>query len=321
MAAVLGMLMLILDANTALKGAREGIALCTATVLPSLFPFFVLSGLLTFALSGTKSKFLRPLGRFCGMPEGSESLLLIGLLGGYPTGAHTVTQVWQDGKLTERDAKHLLSFCSNAGPAFLFGICGSLFTNWWMPLLLWGIQIVSALLTAHYLRAPHRNHAGITAGSGFSLPLALDRAIRTSARVCGWVVLFRIGITCLEQRILYFLPLLPRLLISGILELTNGCCLLTSAPSEELRFLLAGVFLSFGGLCVLMQTASVTGRLGIGSYLKGKLVQTLLCLLLSLPIVFRTEFPAIPAMIPAVILFLIFKKGKKSCGKMRTVGV
>ena len=39
----LGMLALILDGRTAIEGARQGIGLCLRTVIPSLFPFFVLS--------------------------------------------------------------------------------------------------------------------------------------------------------------------------------------------------------------------------------------------------------------------------------------
>ena len=42
-----GMMMLILDSQTAMHGAAEGIVLCINSVVPSLFPFFVLSILLT----------------------------------------------------------------------------------------------------------------------------------------------------------------------------------------------------------------------------------------------------------------------------------
>ena len=46
------MLALILDGRTAIDGARQGIELCLRTVIPSLFPFFVLSILLTSSLLG-----------------------------------------------------------------------------------------------------------------------------------------------------------------------------------------------------------------------------------------------------------------------------
>ena len=78
------MLALILDGRTAIDGARQGIELCLRTVIPSLFPFFVLSILLTSSLLGGSLAVLRPLGRLFGMPDGAESLLIPAFLGGYP---------------------------------------------------------------------------------------------------------------------------------------------------------------------------------------------------------------------------------------------
>ena len=81
------MLALILDGRTAIDGARQGIELCLRTVIPSLFPFFVLSILLTSSLLGSSLAVLRPLGRLFGMPDGAESLLIPAFLGGYPVAA------------------------------------------------------------------------------------------------------------------------------------------------------------------------------------------------------------------------------------------
>ena len=85
--AAFGLLLLILDAKTALQGAQEAVVLCTSVVIPSLFPFFVLSGMLASAASGGGNKSLRPLERLLGVPIGAGGLFLTGLLGGYPTGA------------------------------------------------------------------------------------------------------------------------------------------------------------------------------------------------------------------------------------------
>ena len=46
------MLALILDSKTALLGAQSGLDLCVRTVIPSLFPFFVISILLTAPFGG-----------------------------------------------------------------------------------------------------------------------------------------------------------------------------------------------------------------------------------------------------------------------------
>ena len=123
----LSMLILILDPNTAVRSASDAIALCLKTVVPSLFPFFVLSSMLTSALISSRSIILQPIGRFCRMQPGTESILLMGLLGGYPTGAQITAQAWREGTVDHRQARRMLGFCCNAGPAFLFGICGSLF--------------------------------------------------------------------------------------------------------------------------------------------------------------------------------------------------
>ena len=90
--AAAGMLLLILDARTGFQGAAEGIRLCISSVIPSLFPFFVLSMVLTGAIAGSTWRGLRPLGRLCGLPKGAESLLVVGLMGGYPVGAQSIAQ-------------------------------------------------------------------------------------------------------------------------------------------------------------------------------------------------------------------------------------
>ena len=52
LAAVAGMLAMILDSRIALSAAAEGVQLCISTVIPSLFPFLFLSGIFGPFLSG-----------------------------------------------------------------------------------------------------------------------------------------------------------------------------------------------------------------------------------------------------------------------------
>jgi len=156
--AALGLLLLILDAKTGLKGANEGITLCLYTVVPALFPFFVLSALLTSSLTGGKNRLFGLLGKLCRIPEGSEILLATGLLGGYPVGAKSVAQAWEKGWLSQEDARRMLGFCSNAGPAFLFGMLSQVFRNTKALWVLWGIHILSAVITARLLPGDKVQH-------------------------------------------------------------------------------------------------------------------------------------------------------------------
>ena len=70
-AAGIGMLILILDSRTALEGASAGIQLCIQTLIPALYPFFVLSIVFTGALAGVSFPVLSVLGKACGLPSRS----------------------------------------------------------------------------------------------------------------------------------------------------------------------------------------------------------------------------------------------------------
>lgn len=279
--AAFGMLLLILDGKTAVGSAQQGIDLCLRTVIPSLFPFFVLSILLTSSLLGASIPVLRPVSALFRIPSGSESILLTGFLGGYPVGAQCVSAAYRSGQLNRSDAQRMLSFCNNAGPAFLFGMIGSMFPHGWMVWLLWAIHIFSAALTALILPGGSENDASVSSSQPVTFTAALRASLSVMATVCGWVVLFRVLIGFLNRWILWLLPVWVRVAVSGLLELSNGCCSLTDVPNVGMRFLLCSGMLAFGGTCVTMQTVSVTGGLSLKQYFTGKLLQTLISLMLA----------------------------------------
>lgn len=280
--ASLGMLLMILDSKTAVAAAREGLELCIRTVIPSLFPFFVISSWMLPLLLGSRNPLLRPIGRITRIPEGAESLLLVGFLGGYPTGAACVAEAFRSGRLPRQAAERMMVFCSNAGPSFLFGIVGGLFPSSWITWILWGIQIVSALVCGILLPGGPGGHCIAAKETHSSLPAALTQAIRSMVLVCGWVILFRVMLGFGDRWLFWLLPPEWSVLVSGVLELTNGCCSLPGICGVGSRFVMASLLLSFGGLCVAMQTASVTDGLSFRLYLPGKLLQCALSLILSL---------------------------------------
>lgn len=277
----LGAFLLIIDPQTALSGAGEGMELCIKTVIPSLLPFFFISVLLTSHLSGKKIRFLQSLGKLLRIPAGMESVFLIGLLGGYPVGAQSVAQCYQIGKIEKKNAQRMLGFCSNAGPSFIFGILGGMFSSPAAAWVLWLIHILSAILVGVILPGGDRKAAILTPGKTITAAEALERAAKIMANVCGWVILFRVVIRFLDRWILWIFPPVLRMALIGALELTNGCCLLPQLENEGLRFVLASCFIAFGGSCVIMQTAAVTGNLGAGWYFPGKMMQTLISFLMA----------------------------------------
>lgn len=274
------MVLFILDSENSVNYAREGIEICLSTVIPSLFPFIVLSGVITSAFSGIGSIFRLP-ARLCNMPYGSESLLLTGWLGGYPVGAQSVYIAFKNGHIQKADAERLLGFCNNAGPAFIFGITLCIFDSPVIPWFLWGIQILSSLITGIILPGKASPSSPSGKVQTFNVSESLVQAVRSTGIICGWVIIARIIIGFCEYLVLRSLPAELSVFLKGFIELSNGCVALNDIESEQVRFVFCSVMLTFGGLSVWMQTQSIVAELSVNLWFRGKLLQTLVSLMLS----------------------------------------
>lgn len=269
---VAAMLALILDSRTAIQGAADALQLCIKTAIPSLFPFFVLSGLLVPYASKLR---IRWLGQLLGVPDGWESVFILGSVSGYPVGAQCVAQGYRSGKLSENHAKRMLGFCTNCGPSFIFGIAGNVFPDLWTPFSIMVIGLLSAVIVGAFWPGSTDQTISTPITAKISMPQAVQQAIRSMASVCAWVILSKVILAFLGKWILWRLPVEGAILANGVLELTNGCLALSGCQSEVIRFVIANGIISFGGFCVAMQAASVCGSVGLDSrnYLPQKTVQ------------------------------------------------
>lgn len=301
--AAICMAILILDSRTALNGAEAGLELCLCSLIPALFPYFIVTNLLTGSLFGTRLPLFDPLRKLFRIPAGCESILIPGFLGGYPSGAQCIGQAYQQNSLSSETAQRLLLFCSNAGPSFLFGVLGPIFPEKQTVWMIWGIQVTGCIVCARLFPQTEESFA-ITGSSRISLGNAVSSALRVMASVCGWVILFRICIAFLDRWFLWILPQAVRVVITGLLELSNGCCSLAQITDPRLRIVICSGMLSFGGLCVVMQTASVIGTLPVLPYFFSKLLQAVFCAAVSAAWVYQSAY----WLAAAVLLWFLIKK-------------
>ena len=296
----MGMLVLILDGRTALSGGMEGITLCLQTLIPSLFPLFVLSAMLTSSLPG-------------------NPFLLTGILGGYPIGAGNTAQAYRAGQLSRQEAERLVVLSNCPGPSFIFGVLTPVLGDLRMGICLWGVYLLSVL--ALWMIFPKRKPTR-TIPRPMGIQNALGCALHAMAGVCGWVILFRVVLAILNRWVLWLLPDWGQAVVYGILELSNGCLALGNL-SPQLRFLLAAGFLGFGGICVMLQTAGVAEGISMRLYFPGKLFQSLVCMTLAsclypgtIPLPLTAGFGAAGA-----VLGYILQKIEKRSGNPTAVGV
>ena len=127
--------------EAATRGFAGGTALCLQSVLPALFPFFVVCELLTAA--PPPAVLLRPMQRVLGL-ESAETAraLLLSWVGGYAVCARLAGQLYGAGRITRRDAALLQVLGCCSGPGFVIGcVGGALLGNVRLGVVLYAAQI------------------------------------------------------------------------------------------------------------------------------------------------------------------------------------
>ena len=100
------------------------------------------------------------------------------------------------------------------------------------------------------------------------------------AGICGWIICFRVVLSYIER---YF-PMeneTSTAILYGVFELVNGTMAIRMIPSEAARFIVLNGMLSFGGLCVWMQTAAASKGLSLKSFCFSKMLQSLISVVLA----------------------------------------
>ena len=89
------MAVLLVSSAAAGEAVRRGLSLCARSVVPALFPFFVVSGLFTsLGFAEGMGRRLTPAAALLFRVSGAgASAFFLGLLGGYPVGGRTVGQL------------------------------------------------------------------------------------------------------------------------------------------------------------------------------------------------------------------------------------
>lgn len=296
---------LLLYPSQAMEACKEGLRLCGNVILPSLFPFFVLSSLavelgLTAYLGRVFAPIMYPLFRVPG--EGAAALIL-GFVGGYPVGARTTLSLYENGSCSAHEAERLLAFCNNSGPAFILGVVGvGVFSSSKAGLLLYlahaAASVCVGLIFRFYKadsisprssssRVPHFKSCRFS--SAFTS--AVSRSFISMLNICAFVLFFTVFLRLLS--LTGILPVLAavlghslallglpvewgeRLLI-GIIELSSGVWSLSKGGSGQLG--LAAFMLGWAGLSVHCQVLSFVGESGLSikPYFVGKLLHGVL---------------------------------------------
>lgn len=269
--------------------AQDALKLCAVSIIPSLFPYMVVSSLIVSSKVGYIPAKILPLSKLFSLPESATCAILLGALCGFPVGAKTAVNLYLKGELTKEEAEILISAANNTGPSFVvFVIGGAFFKSNAFGWHLYICQLMASFICALFI---NRAVFGVEKKrfkkykTSLSFPdffSAVSDSATSIITVCAFIVFFSV----IQG---FLLPVFSSIStdlaggVSAVLEFTQGAKFASLLGGAKGRFL-AGLSVGWSGLSVFFQTIAFTSPHGISlkRTLCTKALQGIICGILTM---------------------------------------
>jgi len=312
----LSMLCLVIYPERYTSIALQGVVLWATAVLPSLFPFFFFTLLLTKlnVLSPITKKFDKLTQRAFRCNGTLAYVFIMSILSGYPVGARLIAELYDKGNIDKDEATRMSVICSTSGPLFILGTVGvNMFGSKALGLSILLSHIISAVICGKiFYRFGDFKNNYILNKTKNSTDNILYESIYSSVIsilcVGGFIcVFYLISIIVKDFKLLHPLELLVNLLLNnipnkaivsegfiyGLIECTSGCKTLSSLPSP-LTASLSCAIISFGGASIIFQSIIYLSKANVNMkiFLLSKVLQMIIsftiCIILSSALLYFT---------------------------------
>ena len=283
--------MLLLSDKSAVIAA-DAMHTCAKVVVPSLFPYMVISSLI---ISSGAADYLgilaRPVTKILRLPRCCGTAFVLGALCGFPIGALSAVSLYDGGNITKSQCERLIAVSNNTGPAFIIGVVGAAF---WKSrafgVMLYTAQIISAVISTVIIFWGRNDNNDtkcpiqtIPPQRKRSIADDITRAITSSAQnilaVCGYVVFFSVVVGLASDALdAVGAPKSMGLIISSFTEFTAGSRYAASFGGT-IGMAAAGFAIGWSGLSVFFQSSVFTSKSGLSLVpaVKCKLLQGCIC--------------------------------------------
>ena len=238
---------------------NQGLELCASTVIASVFPFMILTDVISHTSGFEQIKFLRMgFERIFKVNGYAINAFIIGITCGFPLGVKVASELYKNKKISKEECERLIAFSNNTGPAFIIagigiGMRGSISDG----VILYISMVLSALAVGAVsgIGKVYQKSTVKHDYENFEFSSSVKGAAINTLSVCGFVVLFSVICGVLSDLLKNSIILS---LFLPFIEVTNASAILaknTFLPSFIALFL-TSFAISFSGFSVHFQAAA-----------------------------------------------------------------
>ena len=288
-------LLFLLRSGVAINYMKKGLQLCAGAVIPSLFPFMIISELLIQSGVGRRVGRLlaKPTRLLFGISEAGTYSFVIGAICGFPIGAKTLCTLYDRGEISKLEFERALTFCNNPGSAFVISAVGvSLLGSAELGITLYGCVMLSAVIVGVFERiffgkiedGSSKSGCGAVAFERKGAVEVFTSAIQSSAismmTVCAYVVFFLSFVGCIGSLLEEIgVSRIVTAMIFGFFEISSGMGAAVEVGSPLAAILLCALGAGWSGLSVHLQIITICSGRGVSfkPFFIAKAAQGLIC--------------------------------------------
>lgn len=268
------------------------------TLVPSMLPMFILSDILINYnfISFIPNKITNIISKIFNISKGAVLVLFISLIAGFPSNGVAIKSSYDLKLISKEEASHLLLFVHFANPLFILQTIGIFYlNNNSFGIIILISHVLSAFLIGVILRNKNhptknnyisKNNKSQSFTTIFSS--SIKKSINTLLMVSGTVTSFLIISTLICH--IFDLNVYLETFVKGTLEMTMGLSSLSNLLICDIyKVVLSTAIISFGGLSIHLQVASVIDDIPYTNYLKGRLLHLVISSLTSF-LIFKLIF-------------------------------
>ena len=256
----------VLISPEAAEYVKVGFDLAAGYVIPSSFPFMLISDIYVAYGNPESIEWLNKLfSSILGIPKKAIAPFICGNVGGFPIGAKMISESYASGELEKSDAERLIAICNNPSCAFVvggvgLGIYGDASIGFMLLISLYVSTLVCTIFTQTNCTESIISYDNNR--QKYSFVSSVKRSGSSCINIFAFICAFSVMMGLIKKRVKYA-PLLYT--VMAFAEVTNAVKSFAFLHQSNtlLSLSLSAFSLGFGGVCVGMQSAVFTSSSGL----------------------------------------------------------